>query len=151
MSKLSLPATFPRRHLPEGSLSATPLTGWVFGPFVEDPASGTWVWSDNVITWTLSGDLVGTYTLYSTCSGKIGNPADKIRGTATFDGTLKGKHIVWSATVKGSGRSEPAYEFAGRNFWKSTLFGGVKGQITIHQYYNEDLGLDHAVYWGQVK
>lgn len=123
----------------------------VFGPYIVDEASGTWVWSDNVIVWELSGDLVGTYTLYSTYSGKIGLPADKITGTATFVGTLKGEPIAWSATVNGSGKSDPAYYFAGRNFWKSTLVDGMKGQITIHQYYNEDLGLDDTVYWGELK
>jgi hypothetical protein len=124
---------------------------WVFGPFIEDTESGTWVWSDNVITWTLSGDLAGTYTMYSTYSGKIGLPADMITGTATFEGTLNGEPSVWSATLKGSGKSDPAYEFAGRNYWQSTLFDGGKGQITIHQVYGYGPGTDFAVYWGELK
>jgi len=121
------------------------------GPFIEDTASGTWVWPDNVIVWKLSGDLEGTYTLYSTYSGRIGFPADKITGTATFDGTLNGEDISWSATVRGSGKSDPAYYFAGRNNWQSTLFDGGKGQITIHQVYGYGPGTDSALYWGELK
>jgi hypothetical protein len=142
---------------PAGAAPATAVSGdvtfvdWVFGPFVEDPATGTWVWSGNTITWALTGDLVGTYTLYSTYSGKLSNLKDRITGTANFSGTLKGKPISWSATVRGSGKRDPAYEFAGRNYWKSTLFGDHTGLIAIHQHYNEDLGLDHAVYWGELK
>jgi hypothetical protein len=126
---------------------------WVFGPFIEDPASGTWVWSDNVITWTLSGNLVGTYTMYSTYSGKIGHTADKITGTATFAGTLNGKPIAWSATLKGAGKSDPDPNvFAGRNYWQSTLRSGMKGQITIHQLYGGyGPQPDYAVYWGALK
>lgn len=129
---------------------------WVdWGTMTEDTASGTWVWSGNVIRWTLSGDLEGIYTMYSTYSGKIGFPADKITGTATFDGTLNGEDADWSATLKGSGKSDPAYYFAGRNYWKSTLFDGMKGQITIHQVYVIDPGIpidyDHAVYMGELK
>lgn len=127
------------------------FVGWpVEGPFVVDEASGTWVWSDNVIVWELSGDLNGTYTMYSTYSGKIGLPADKITGTATFDGDLNGEDIVWSADLKGSGKSDPAYYFAGRNYWKSTLFGDMKGQITIHQVYGYGPGTDYAVYMGEL-
>lgn len=122
-----------------------------FGAYTEDLENGTWVWADNVLVWELSGDLVGTYTLYATYSGKIGLPADRTTGTATFEGTLMGEPIAWSATVNGSGKSDPEYYFAGRNFWKSTLVDGMKGQITIHQYFNEDLGFDHTVYWGEVK
>jgi hypothetical protein len=125
----------------------------VFGPFIEDEASGTWVWSDNVIVWELSGDLVGTYTMYSTYSGKIGHTADKITGTATFFGTLNGNPIAWSATLKGAGKSDPDPNvFAGRNFWQSTPTSGMKGQITIHQLY-EGYGPqpDYAVYWGELK
>jgi hypothetical protein len=128
---------------------------WVFGPFIEDTATGTWVWPDNVITWMLSGDLVGTYTMFSTYSGKIGALPDRITGTATFVGTLNGRPIVWSATLKGSGKSDPAYDFAGRNYWKSTLFDGGKGQITIHQFYAENadplISYSDAMYWGELK
>ena len=125
----------------------------VFGPFIEDPVSGTWEWSGNVITWQLSGDLMGTYTMYSTYSGKIGHTADKITGTATFDGYLGIKHIIWSATLKGAGKSDPdPNAFAGRNYWQSTLTSGMKGQITIHQLYGGyGPQPDYAVYWGELK
>ena len=126
-----------------------------WGTRSEDDATGTWVWSDVVIVWTLSGDLEGTYTLTGTYSGKISLPADKITGTAHFEGALNGDEIEWWANVKGSGKADFAYDFAGRNFWKSTLYDGGKGQITIHQVYlyNEDplIAEDHAAYWGEIK
>jgi hypothetical protein len=130
---------------------------WVdWGTQTGDPATGPWVWSGVVIRWTLSGDLEGTYTLCATYSGN-GSLASKITGTATFVGTLTrtGEPIVWSAIVNGSGKTDPAYFFAGRNYWKSTLVDGMKGQITIHQVYVYDPSIpiddDNAVYWGELK
>ena len=122
---------------------------------IVDTSSGTWTSPGNVIIWTLSGDLEGTYTLHATYSGKTSNLRDEITGTATFKGTLKGAPITWSATVKGSGKADPAYYFAGRNYWISTLVGDHKGQITIHQHwvFNLDPFIDwsDAVYSGEIK
>jgi hypothetical protein len=43
------------------------------------------------------------------------------------------------------------YEFAGKQGWKSTLFSGGKGQITIHDRYGHPEGGDYTVYAGQIK
>ncbi len=102
------------------------------------------------LTWTLDGGLVGEYTLTATWYG-ASQPRYFIRGEATFDGHLGDKLVAWSAKVTGSGKFDAGDVFAGKQHWKSTLFEGGKGQITIHDRFGHEDGSDYTVYTGELK
>lgn len=120
------------------------------GPFIPD-AAGNLVISDQVLTWAVAGDLVGTYVLNATFYSNIYRPPYRIVGTATFTGTLNGKPCNWSATVRGSGKMHAGYEFAGKQRWKSTLISPMDGQITIRDRFGHEDGTDYTAYTGVIK
>jgi hypothetical protein len=143
------PATAAPATAVKGTVEYQSWTGWEYwGP---PDANGNWVWPNQVITWTLHGDLEGNYVMHIIYYGKDNTPVYFFKGEATFSGTLKGKPSSWSATVKGSGIMHPGYEFAGKDHWRSALVSGMKGQITIHTRFGHNDGTDYAVYTGEVR
>jgi hypothetical protein len=121
---------------------------WVFGEDFYGDDDGNTYWSGNVLTWTLEGDLEGTYVQTITYV----YPADEsgaygIVGSCTFEGTILGAKTSWTANVQGSGLmdlSDPEHHpFKGGDSWISTLTSSasplshMRGDIRMEGFFDE--------------
>ena len=115
----------------------------------------------NLLTWTLHGDLEGTYVMSITYIWPLSNPAAyKFEGHATFKGTILGVKTSWTARVRGSGLmdySDPEnHPFKGEESWTSTLTSSgtplshMRGSIVIRGAFDYGVSPDQYTYTGSV-
>jgi hypothetical protein len=115
-----------------------------------DPVSGDVVLAGWEEYW-MTGDLVGEYREDLTVYANLYSPYHTSVGQATFDGTLKGDPVSWSARLYSTGETDPSDGDGGKGYAKDTLTSGMEGQMTFHfsgGYGNRD---DYYVYTGELK
>ena len=135
-------------HQPLAVTGTVEFVDWVFGEdfYVDD--DGNTYWSGNVLTWTLEGDLEGTYVQTITYVYPMDDPgAYEIVGSCTFEGTILGARTSWTADVEGSGLMDYSdldnHPFKGEDSWTSTLTSSatplshMRGSIFIAGAFDE--------------